>query len=349
MPWEIKEDTPQCSGYGVFKEGTSELEGCHETKEKAQAQMAALYSTEEMDKNMSNISKAMVLEGDFVTFVCEDDERKIGRVEYVMNNPGTLGMEGSEYSVEYMENDKPIIVRLYEEEDGAWEEEQYLVYKRMSDVIKIESITVSQEIEVEMVSKAYQDCGCPTCKEMDVACEDCPVCNPDMGKADSVRVGQMVSWESSGGNARGKVKRVIRDGSYNVPDSDFTITGTPENPAVVIEIYRDDKPTGRMVGHKMNTLRVTKSLWSSFDPRQAVTARPAVDLFKRDYSRESRERMASGGKAMPDGSFPIANREDLRRAIQSVGRASNYDAVRRHIIRRARALGASDMLPEDWK
>ena len=254
MPWEIKEDTPQCSGYGVFKEGTNELEGCHETKEKAQAQMAALYSTEEMDKNMSNISKAMVLEGDFVTFVCEDDERKIGRVEYVMNNPGTLGMEGSKYSVEYMENDKPIIVRLYEEEDGAWEEEQYLVYKRMSDVIKIESITVSQEIEVEMVSKAYQDCGCPTCKEMDVACEDCPVCNPDMGKADSVRVGQMVSWNSSGGRARGKVKRIVTSGSYKVPNSDFTITGTSDSPAVVIEVYRDGKPTGRMVGHKIDTL-----------------------------------------------------------------------------------------------
>ena len=50
MPWEIRQGAPQCSGYGVFKEGTNELEGCHETKEKAQAQMAALYSTEEMDK-----------------------------------------------------------------------------------------------------------------------------------------------------------------------------------------------------------------------------------------------------------------------------------------------------------
>jgi hypothetical protein len=51
---------------------------------------------------------------------------------------------------------------------------------------------------------------------------------------------------------------------------------------------------------------------------------------------------------MPDGSFPIVNRTDLGNAIQSVGRASNYDAARRHIIGRARALGAIDMLPEDW-
>lgn len=268
MPWEIREGTSQCSGYGVFKEGTNELEGCHETKEKAQAQMAVLYSTEEMDKS---VSKAMVSEGDFVSFICHDEEMKVGRVEYVMNNPGTLGIQGSEYALEYMEDDKPLIIRLYEQEDGAWEEEEYLVYHRMSDVIKIESLTVVQETEVEMVSKAYEGCGCPTCKAMDVSCENCPVCNPDMNKAEGVRVGQMVSWNSSGGRAEGKVKRVIRSGSYNVPNSDFTITGTEENPAVVIEVYRDGKPTGRMVGHRMGTLSAKKSLWDGmFDPRSRI-------------------------------------------------------------------------------
>ena len=74
-----------------------------------------------------------------------------------------------------------------------------------------------------------------------------------------------------------------------------------------------------------------------------------TDLQKRDYGTEARRRMAESGEAMPDGSFPIANRTDLRNAIQSVGRASNYEAARRHIISRARALGAEDMLPEDWK
>lgn len=96
----------------------------------------------------------------------------------------------------------------------------------------------------------------------------------ELGKADSVRVGQIVSWGSSGGRAEGKVKRVIRDGSYNVPDSDFTITGTPDNPAVVIEVYRDGKPSGRMVGHRMNSLTAKKSVWSGmFDPTQGMMKR----------------------------------------------------------------------------
>ena len=319
MPWNIRRGYRDCSGYAVVKESDGSVAGCHQTRMMAARQIAALEASE-AGKSLGSVSKAMVAEGDFVSFICHDDEIKIGRVEYVMNNPGTLGIEGSEYALEYMEDDKPLIIRLYEEEDGAWEEEEYLVYHRMSDVMKIEALTVIEENEVEMVSKA-----------------------------DSVRVGQMVSWGSSGGTARGKVKRIIRDGSYNVPDSDFTINGTPDNPAVVIEVYRDDKPTGRMVGHRMDTLRAAKSIWSSLDPRQAMIERPEVSLFKRDYSSESRRRMAASGQAMPDGSFPIANRTDLRNAIQSVGRASNYDAARRHIIRRARALGASDMLPEDWK
>jgi hypothetical protein len=70
---------------------------------------------------------------------------------------------------------------------------------------------------------------------------------------------------------------------------------------------------------------------------------------KRDYSAATRERMAREGTAMKDGSFPIANETDLRNAIQSVGRASDYDAARRHIISRARALGLTEVLPDDWR
>lgn len=164
-----------------------------------------------------------------------------------------------------------------------------------------------------------------------------------MGKADGVSTGDMVSWGSSGGTARGKVVRVIRNGKYNVPSSDFTITGTPDDPAVAIRVYRDGKPTDTIVGHKMSTLRrVGKSMHeNNMDDNED-------DWMKRDYTPEQRRAMARRGQAMPDGSFPIGNRADLENAIQSVGRAANYDAARRHIISRARSLGAMDMLPEEW-
>jgi hypothetical protein len=71
----------------------------------------------------------------------------------------------------------------------------------------------------------------------------------------AIGVGSMVSWNSSGGRASGKITRIIRNGSYNVPGTDVTINGTPDNPAAVIRLYRDGKPTDTIVSHRMNTLR----------------------------------------------------------------------------------------------
>jgi hypothetical protein len=96
---------------------------------------------------MSNI-----VEGDFVMFVHEDNEIMAGRVEYVMTNPGLLGLPGSEYSMEYAEDDKPVIVRAYKAEDGAWEEQPYVFYHRMSEVVRIESLSVSVDMVMEVGS-----------------------------------------------------------------------------------------------------------------------------------------------------------------------------------------------------
>lgn len=81
----------------------------------------------------------------------------------------------------------------------------------------------------------------------------------DMELGKSLGVGSMVSWGSSGGTAKGKIKRIIREGKYNVPNSSFEITGTPDSPAAVIEVYRDGKPSGVMVGHKLDSLRAASS------------------------------------------------------------------------------------------
>lgn len=76
-----------------------------------------------------------------------------------------------------------------------------------------------------------------------------------INKAKTLTQGDMVSWNSSGGTARGKVVRIVRDGKINVPDSSFEINGTEDDPAVLIQLYRDGKPTDTKVGHKMSTLK----------------------------------------------------------------------------------------------
>jgi len=77
-------------------------------------------------------------------------------------------------------------------------------------------------------------------------------------KAKNVKRGDSVSWNSSGGTARGKVTKIITSGSESVPNSSFTITGTEEDPGALIRVYAKNgdgyKPTDTIVGHKVSTL-----------------------------------------------------------------------------------------------
>jgi hypothetical protein len=75
-----------------------------------------------------------------------------------------------------------------------------------------------------------------------------------------------------------------------------------------------------------------------------------INSFK-DFSEEKRKKLAGEGKALPDGSYPIENKGDLHRAIQAYGRApqDKRGQVRRHIVKCARKLDATGMIPSDWK
>lgn len=86
---------------------------------------------------------------------------------------------------------------------------------------------------------------------------------------------------------------------------------------------------------------VKKSLWTgSLDP---------ITFAKRKFTTAQRKEEAAAGHAMPDGSYPIANKKDLENAIRSWGRGGAKADVKAHIKRRAKALGAEDMIPENWK
>jgi hypothetical protein len=71
----------------------------------------------------------------------------------------------------------------------------------------------------------------------------------------SVTVGSMVSWNSSGGRASGKVTRIIRSGTYNVPGTEVSLNASEDDPVAVIRLYRDGEPTDITVAHKTKTLR----------------------------------------------------------------------------------------------
>ena len=104
----------------------------------------------------------------------------------------------------------------------------------------------------------------------------------EMSKA-SFSTGDFVQWGSSGGTARGKITRVVTNGKINVPNSSVTVTGTPEDPAVVITVYRKEgsswKPTDTKVGHKMKTLRAWNAKVKKFFgiPTKELLSEETVD------------------------------------------------------------------------
>lgn len=81
---------------------------------------------------------------------------------------------------------------------------------------------------------------------------------------------------------------------------------------------------------------------------QVTVLRRAVEVLKRDFTDKQRKNAAKTGEAMPDGSFPIGNVEDLHSAVLLMHNAADPSEAKDHIMRRATALGAEAELPPAW-
>jgi hypothetical protein len=260
MPYSIgAKGSYGCSGYPALKEGTNEVMGCHETRAEAAAQIYAINRSE------GNIGKSMheIKEGDFVMYMGEDDKNMVGRVEYVMTNPGLLGLPGSEYSMEYMENDKPVIVRMYEEEDGAWEEKEYVCYHRMSEVIKIESLSVSVDMVIEMGSSGTGIPAMPEQSDMqnmyDVQIGKSENAEDEMEKAKKPNYGEMIK-PRRGGSTPSNPKLYAR--VVQAAKDKFDVYPSAVANSWVVQEYKRRGGT-----YKSDMPSTTKSIWDgSFNP-----------------------------------------------------------------------------------
>ena len=310
MPYHVGEKGSYgCSGFPALKDGTNEVMGCHATSAEAAAQIYAINRSE------GNIGKAAtsLVEGDFaMTEHGGEGDFHVGQVVHIMYE-GMLGNTGTEYALQATPENPAVLIQLFEqEEDGTWEATRLYSACSMGLMVKIPPLKMEDEEMDSEVMMAMYDSSIGKREMANAPYED----DEDMDKAKP-------DYED--------MIKPRRGGS------------TPSNPRLYETVIREAKDRFDVYPSAV------ANAWVVGEYKRRGGTYKGEDMDKRDYSMDARRDMAASGMAMPDGSFPIANGADLQNAIQSVGRASNYAAAKEHIVRRARALGMMEMLPEDWR
>lgn len=165
------------------------------------------------------------------------------------------------------------------------------------------------------------------------------------------------SWSAR--NARVQVDKAAAGG--RIMDGqiyEVSVVDRPANPACLFTIAKADGDGELVDVEDPHLVDNVDKLDSAEDRMGQLTAKiqtgaeelatMAGDLAKRDFTAADRDKAADKGQAMPGGAFPIKTKQDLKNAIAAFGRAKDKPAAKKHIISRARALGAVDMLPGDW-
>ena len=125
---------------------------------------------------------------------------------------------------------------------------------------------------------------------------------------DELLVGDFVEWDSSGGMAQGQIATIETDGEIAVPDTDFVITGTEDDPAALIRLWRESEnddgemewnPTDVFVGHKFSTLTLIDALDERVKKRALDLTPPAwVRAIARSAADATPEILAVTNNAM---------------------------------------------------
>lgn len=140
-------------------------------------------------------------------------------------------------------------------------------------------------------------------------------------------------------------------GPLSMPDGSFNIVQPGDLHAAIAKVQNAEKSTTHAPGHaayvdvKRHIARRATAMGLGHEVPadwQMMMAMKAEAEIARKFDTDTRKKMAGEGAALPDGSYPIADMEDLHNAIQAFGRSNPGDRakVKAHIAKRARALGA---------
>jgi HK97 family phage prohead protease len=225
MPYYITDKSSDCSGWAVVKED-GEVLGCHQDKQSAIDQAVAVSLAEDTEFGGERAAVGLLASGDWVSWE-PNDSKILAQVVVV--------------------EDQYAVVRIFEYEYGVFSPTDKLM---VINVLSIEKIQRPERIAVEEEElDSVEDMGDETMPDEEFMTRALP---------DELEIGDFVSWRASGGRARGRVTRIVRDGELTAPESDFTISGTPDDPAAMIRIYEQTEDGWRdtpvLVVHRFTTL-----------------------------------------------------------------------------------------------
>ena len=184
--------------------------------------------------------------GDIVAYT-SNGESRVGLIEEASGESYSLE---TSYAIRMLAQDAngayTVVTDSVEQISGA----DVTAYDAMYDLAKEIEVEVSLEddIETEETEETDEDIT----EEMD-----------EKADVSELSIGDFVRWESAGGEAQGRIED-IHTSPYTVPDTDFTIDGSEDNPAYQIEVYDRREggwvASGITVGHHADALTRTEPL-----------------------------------------------------------------------------------------
>jgi hypothetical protein len=377
--FRVVKEHPSCpvsKPYGVIGEKSGIVHGCHATQKSANDQLKSLYAATDPksgykpgkedvknletptqhEKRREREKKAGVAqmdsfkEGDIVKFMMENDSmfhndmppqgthEHVGSVEHVMYD-GYFGVPGSKfYSPASMEN-PAVLIRIWIDD----QETEFMTGRMSDEVTKIGELDNQENSPDDIEDDTYSSYDNNEDDKKKDEAATYPI--PDRVKKNAQRgldlrkkfgrggtdVGENTARTLAAGGTIG-IEKVRHINRYFPRHAGDNLNDKTSNGWIAWLLWGGDAAWSW-------TNRIVRS-YEAQQKRERESAR--------DFTPEEREKLAKEGLALPDGSYPIVTIGDLKNAIQAFGRAKDKPAAKKHIIKRAKALDAQDMLPDNW-
>jgi hypothetical protein len=268
-----------------------------------------------------------IQEGDIVKFTMDNSvmggsegtHEHTGSVEHVMYD-GFFGVQGSKFYAPASVENPAVLIRIWEDD----EETELMVGRMADEVTKIGELDSDQEYEEYEDSAATYSIPDRVKKNAQRGLE----LRKKFGRG-GTSVGMNTARTLAAGGSIGieKVKHINRYFPRHAGDN---LSDKTSNGWIAWLLWGGDAAWSW-----------TRGIIRSYEAEQK---RDGARMF----SEERRMKLAKDGLALPDGSYPIVTVGDLKNAIQAYGRAKDPAAAKKHIMKRAKSLNATDLIPGEW-